>query len=67
MDFQSGNKPADSLGKPDISETCGANAGAVETKTTQIPSDLQALIDAWPALPNAMRAGIVAMVKAAAK
>jgi hypothetical protein len=27
--------------------------------------DLAAVIDAWPALPEAIRAGIVAMVKAA--
>jgi len=32
---------------------------------TDIPHpDLQAVIDAWPALPDAVKAGIVAMVKA---
>jgi hypothetical protein len=29
------------------------------------PPDLAAIVDAWPALPEAIRAGIVAMVKAA--
>jgi hypothetical protein len=28
------------------------------------PQDLQAIIDVWPSLPEAIRAGIVAMVKA---
>jgi hypothetical protein len=30
-----------------------------------LPPDLAAIVDAWPALPEAIRAGIVAMVKAA--
>ncbi len=42
----------------------GANAGAVETKREQFSPDLQALIDAWPDLPEAIRAGILAMVQA---
>jgi hypothetical protein len=29
-----------------------------------IPADLAAIVDAWPKLPEAIRAGIVAMVKA---
>jgi hypothetical protein len=32
-----------------------------------LPSDLQSIIDAWPELPEAIRAGIVAMVAAASK
>ena len=31
----------------------------------EIPQDLQGIIDAWPALPDAIRAGILAMVRAA--
>ncbi len=34
-------------------------------KKEQFGPDLQAIIDAWPALPEAIRAGILAMVKAA--
>jgi hypothetical protein len=30
-----------------------------------VPSDLAAVVNAWPALPEAIRAGILAMVKAA--
>lgn len=34
-------------------------------RETPIDPDLARLIDAWPTLPDAMRAGIVAMVRAA--
>lgn len=34
-------------------------------RETQIDPDLARLINAWPALPEAIRAGMVAMVKAA--
>jgi hypothetical protein len=44
----------------------GADAGALETKTAQHGPDLQAVIDAWQYLPEAIRAGILAMVRAAA-
>jgi len=33
-------------------------------QSAETPSDLAAVIDAWPGLPEAVRAGIVAMVKA---
>jgi hypothetical protein len=31
----------------------------------EIPPDLVAVVDAWPTLPEAIRAGILTMVKAA--
>ena len=31
-----------------------------------LPRDLQAVADAWPTLPDALKAGILAMVRAAA-
>jgi hypothetical protein len=34
-------------------------------KTLLAPPDLQAIIDAWPSLPEPVKAGIVAMVRAA--
>ena len=55
----------ENIGKTGISADAGADAGAVETKRQQFGPDLQALIDAWPALPEAIKAGILAMVKAA--
>jgi hypothetical protein len=33
--------------------------------TRCLPSDLAAVVDAWPTLPEALRAGILALVKAA--
>ncbi len=53
-------------GKTGISETAGANAGALETKPAHIAPDLQAIIDAWPTLPEAIRTGILAMIRASA-
>lgn len=35
------------------------------TDTRQSDPELAALVDAWPTLPEALRAGIVAMVRAA--
>jgi len=48
---------------------CDRPQTATEKATGLLPSDpgLAAVIDAWPELPEAVRAGIVAMVKAAAK
>jgi len=40
----------------------GSKSAAV---AAEIPQDLQALVVAWPALPEAIKAGILAMVKAA--
>jgi hypothetical protein len=37
------------------------------TDTCQTDPELAAIIDAWDRLPEAVRAGIAAMVKAAAK
>jgi hypothetical protein len=43
----------------------GVKSGALAPKTQAIDPALAALIDAWPTLPDAIRAGIVAMVRAA--
>jgi hypothetical protein len=41
------------------------NAYAIDARGTD--PDLAAVVDAWPNLPEAIKAGIVAMVKAASK
>ncbi len=46
-----------------VSETSGAESGALSA----IDPDLQRLIDSWPTLPEAMQAGILAMIAAASK
>ena len=43
----------------------GAESGAPTLTTPNIDPDLAALIDAWPNLPDAIRAGILAMIRAA--
>ena len=65
LGFSVTEQTAKSSGDTTISASAGANAGAVETKTAHDDPDLQAIIDAWPALPEAIKAGIVAMVQAA--
>jgi len=55
----------ENTGKTSVSSEAGADAGAVETKLAQFSPDLQSLIDAWPTLPEAIKAGILAMVRAA--
>ena len=42
----------------------GANPGAVEPNPPALDPDLAAVIEVWPTLPAAVKAGIVAMVKA---
>jgi hypothetical protein len=41
--------------------------GALAARIGPSCPDLAAVVSAWPALPDALRAGIVAMVKAAGK
>ena len=65
VDFESDAICPETLGKLPVSGTMGANAGAVETKREHQDPDLQAIIDAWPNLPDAVKAGIVAMVRTA--
>ena len=48
----------------DAEDPRGAESGAVDTETAPIDPDLAAVIDAWPGLPEAAKAGIVAIVRA---
>jgi hypothetical protein len=43
----------------------GTLAHHLPTDSRQIPSDLVAVMAAWPTLPDVVRAGILAMVRAA--
>ena len=52
-----------SLGDPASSR--GAESGAGGAETGHFNLDLQHVIDAWPMLPEAVRAGILAIVDAA--
>jgi hypothetical protein len=43
----------------------GAECGALGAQNAPLDPDLAAVVDAWPALPAAIKAGILAMVQAA--
>ncbi|HUT57138.1 MAG TPA: hypothetical protein VNA25_04610 [Phycisphaerae bacterium] len=43
----------------------GAESGADSAETAPVHPDLAKVIEAWPTLPEAVRAGILAMVEAA--
>jgi len=60
-DLQSDHTYPESQGKPHVSTSCQQIASS---KRKNDP-DLQAVIDAWPALPDLVKADIVATVKAA--
>ncbi len=63
--MQSDSMPRKTRGKRGVSEGAGADAGAVETKNAHGDPDLQAVVTAWPDLPDEVKADIVAMVKGA--
>ena len=55
-----------------LSENCKSRSTTDCTKEQQepssagaLPTDLRRVVEAWPELPDAVKAGIVAMVKAA--
>ena len=55
--FSAGNIP--------ISGDGGAESGAVGARNAPVEVDLAQVTEAWPTLPEAVRASILAMVKAA--
>jgi len=58
-------QPPVSPQKTAISETGGAESGAVDAEDTSIDLDLQVIIQRWLELPEAVKAGILAMIRAA--
>ena len=57
--------PAFSSGKTGVAAESGAESGALYAREAQNDPPLRAIIDAWPGLPEAIKAGILAMVQAA--
>ena len=56
--------PRKNTGKTGVSIEGGAECGALGAQTGQIDPDLQAIIERWPTLPEPIRAGILAMIRA---
>jgi hypothetical protein len=72
---QYSNECGFSAGNPAVSNSGGSKSGNTDAPSGEFPcsneadaalvdSDLAAIIDAWPELPQAVRAGVVAMVRA---
>jgi hypothetical protein len=60
-------RPPQNIGKTPVFQTGGANSGALSPDFVEIDPDLQRIVNAWPTLPEAMRAGILAMIAASSK
>lgn len=59
--------PPQNTSKTHDFELGGAESGALPLDFDQFEPDLQRVIDAWPTLPEAIRAGILAMIGATGK
>jgi hypothetical protein len=46
------------------SEQGGADSGALGTRNALLDADLSAVVNAWPTLPEFIKAGIRAMIRA---
>jgi hypothetical protein len=57
--------PAESPENNTLLVECGAKPGAPTGRTASIDPALAAVIDAWPKLPEAIRAAILALLRAA--
>lgn len=55
-------RPANSLGNPALSFQGGAKCGALASESALFDPDLASIIDAWPKLPEAIRAAIRALI-----
>ena len=56
--------PAENAGENAVSDQSSAESDAVGAQMAPIHPELGKVIKAWPTLPEAVRAGIVAMVEA---
>jgi len=56
--------PRENAGKSRVSDQSGAESGALAARKDPLDPELAAVVDAWPALPEAMKASILAMIGA---
>ncbi len=60
-----GNRTAaPNSGDTGVGAESGAESGALGAREAPIDPGLAAVVEAWPALPEAIKAGILAMVRA---
>lgn len=57
--------PRKNAGKTQVTNQSGAESGALGAREAPIDPELAAVVEAWPALPDAIKAGILAMIRAA--
>jgi hypothetical protein len=57
--------PQQYAGNSGVGGESGAESGALGAQNGPVDPDLAAVMEAWPGLPAAIRAGILAMVRAA--
>ena len=58
--------PHENTGKTGVSDQSGTESGALGAQEAPLDPELAAVVDAWPALPEAIKAGILAMVETTA-
>jgi hypothetical protein len=67
MDYPRGIEQGEKTpGNTHVCETGGAESGALPPTSGPVDADLRAVVNAWAGLPEPVKAGIVAMVKASA-
>jgi hypothetical protein len=59
--------PHENTGESTVSDQSGAESGAIDDESEPADPNLSAVIDAWPTLPGPIKAGILAMVRAAGR
>jgi hypothetical protein len=64
MEFETIANGTDPVGNPNVPAAGAANASVAVCPPVSADADLQALVEAWPSLPDAIKAGIRAMVHA---
>lgn len=52
----------ENAGETESSDQSGAECGALNSHRADFAPDLAAVIEAWPKLPEVIRAGILAMI-----
>ena len=57
--------PPENTDKTGVLNQSGAESGALDAQKAELSPELAAVVEAWPKLPPAIRAGILAMIRAA--